>query len=53
MSIDYFLIEFKNVTELFKERDVIGLGLIHFPEKLLKQCFATLNGKLIGKILKK
>jgi len=47
--IDGNYIKFKNVDGSFKEGDFVGLGIIHQANCKL-ECFATYNGKLLGKI---
>jgi len=34
---------------IFKEGDVIGLGIIHYPTNSSMKSFATRNGELMGK----
>jgi hypothetical protein len=41
---------FGNVDEDFNKGDYIGLGIIHQPNSKM-ECFATWNGKLLGKII--
>jgi len=42
---------FGKVDEYFKEGDVVGLGLIHSLGISTMECFVTLNGQLLRKIL--
>ena len=41
--------EFGNTYEWFKKGEVVGIGLIR-QSNLSMECFATLNGKFLGKI---
>jgi hypothetical protein len=41
-------IEFGNVGERFKKLDLIGVGIIQYPKGKM-ECFATCNGKFLGK----
>ena len=51
IAIDGSFKEFGNENEWFKKRNVIGMGLIQKPNSKM-ECFVTLNGKLLGKIIK-
>lgn len=35
---------------IFKEGDVVGVGIVHYPSKSLLKSFVTLNGQLLGNI---
>ena len=40
---------FGNDFEFFKKGDIVGIGLVYQPNSM--KCFATCNGKLLGKII--
>jgi hypothetical protein len=51
MNIDGTWNTFKNVDAYFKDGDVAGIGVVHLPNSSM-ECFGTLNGKFLGKIIK-
>lgn len=42
-----------NCNEFFNKGEVIGIGMINYPANSKMECFATLNGQLLGKIIEK
>lgn len=43
---------FGNGNRYFKKEDFVGIGIIHHLNMKM-ECFATLNGELLGKIINK
>jgi len=51
ICIDGVSTKFGNESRFFNKGDVFGIGIYHL--NLIMGCFATFNGKLLGKIIKK
>lgn len=52
MSIDGSETEFGNAKGSFLTKDMIGIGIVHFPTNSTMKCFTSCKGNLLGKKIK-